>query len=617
MIDVGDSLLAYDVAKVGLKKFPEDRTLSQKAASALINAGSPLKATHILEELVAVGDRDVEAHSLLASAYKDLWQYASDPESKKRYAELAIARYKEGFSTTSFDAFKQSRVKDVGTEYYPCINVAFMYLLSGDAEEARSYSTRALEICRNLKLNSLGDYWSQATTGEAYLIEGELDASLEAYAEAVAMPDAEPAKIATTRTQAIQIASAYEDPMVLEQITGVFPQTGIIACSGHVIDKKGGSIRFPSEAEALAKVEIEAALDKLDCSYGFSSAACGTDILFIEAMLARGGEVHVFLPFNKKDFIETSVRRAGGNWVQRFERALDKAQYVHYVTEEEYLGDDTLFELCNDVLVGFAAMRAHTLDEDPKLLVLWNGEGGSTGGTGQLVTRWSKRFGPPEIIDSTQMLASASIESTPVRKSGETQPAFLVAASRTAETGPVRLVKTMLFADVQGFSKLPDSDSPVYVEQFLGGLASLLDKQSRRPAFINTWGDAIFCVFDEVEDGLAFALDLRDFVSQTDWSEKGLPFDFDIRIALHAGPAYAAHDPLLRRTNFFGSHVNKAARIEPIALPGCVYVSETVAGLLSFGHDDFDFEYVGNIELAKGFGSFPIYLLQRSGYIDY
>ena len=90
MIDVGDSLLAYDVAKVGLKKFPEDRTLSQKAASALINAGSPLKATHILEELVAVGDRDVEAHSLLASAYKDLWQYASDPDSKKRYAELAF-----------------------------------------------------------------------------------------------------------------------------------------------------------------------------------------------------------------------------------------------------------------------------------------------------------------------------------------------------------------------------------------------------------------------------------------------------------------------------------------------------------------------------------------------
>ena len=41
-------------------------------------------------------------------------------------------------------------------------------------------------------------------------------------------------------------------------------------------------------------------------------------------------------------------------------------------------------------------------------------------------------------------------------------------------------------------------------------LAQLLEKQSRRPAFINTWVDAIFCVFDEVEDGLALALDSLD-----------------------------------------------------------------------------------------------------------
>ena len=45
-----------------------------------------------------------------------------------------------------------------------------------------------------------------------------------------------------------------------------------------------------------------------------------------------------------------------------------------------------------------------------------------------------------------------------------------------------------------------------------------------------------------------------------------------------------------------------------------VFVSETVAALLSFGHDGFDFEYVGNLELAKNFGSYPIYILQRTGY---
>ena len=77
LIDVGDSLLAHDVAKFALSKFPGNPLLSQKAALALINAGSPLLASRILEEVVANGDRDVETHGILASAYKDLWEYAN------------------------------------------------------------------------------------------------------------------------------------------------------------------------------------------------------------------------------------------------------------------------------------------------------------------------------------------------------------------------------------------------------------------------------------------------------------------------------------------------------------------------------------------------------------
>ena len=82
MIKVGEFLLAHDVAKAGLSKHKKDRKLTQKAAHALSKAGSPMMATKILEELVAGGDRDVETHSLLASAYKDLWEYSSDKESK-------------------------------------------------------------------------------------------------------------------------------------------------------------------------------------------------------------------------------------------------------------------------------------------------------------------------------------------------------------------------------------------------------------------------------------------------------------------------------------------------------------------------------------------------------
>jgi len=87
----------------------------------------------------------------------------------------------------------------------------------------------------------------------------------------------------------------------------------------------------------------------------------------------------------------------------------------------------------------------------------------------------------------------------------------------------------------------------------------------------------------------------------------------DVRISMHAGPVYEEFDPLLKKRNFFGQHVNQAARIEPIVLPGSVFVSETVAALISYRYQDFDFEYAGNLELAKGFGAYPVYILQRKG----
>ena len=60
----------------------------------------------------------------------------------------------------------------------------------------------------------------------------------------------------------------------------------------------------------------------------------------------------------------------------------------------------------------------------------------------------------------------------------------------------------------------------------------------------------------------------------------GLPTDTTIRIGLHAGPVYPQWDQLIGRVNYFGTHVNRAARIEPKTPPGCVYTSEQFAALV-------------------------------------
>jgi hypothetical protein len=62
---------------------------------------------------------------------------------------------------------------------------------------------------------------------------------------------------------------------------------------------------------------------------GYSSAACGSDILFLEAMLDRRGEVVVVLPYEREQFIRDSVTVIpDSKWRTRFERVLEHATRV-------------------------------------------------------------------------------------------------------------------------------------------------------------------------------------------------------------------------------------------------------------------------------------------------
>ena len=170
-------------------------------------------------------------------------------------------------------------------------------------DEANDYATKAREICRKLRKKGIDSYWIEATEAEASLILGQIESAIESYDLAFKREDAQPSSIASTRKQALQIASMFDDKAIRKKMEKAFPLLGIVACSGHVIDNPGRSKRFPPEAESAAKRKIEDALEKLGARCGYSSAACGTDILFLEAMAERG-ETHVFLPFAKEEFIE-------------------------------------------------------------------------------------------------------------------------------------------------------------------------------------------------------------------------------------------------------------------------------------------------------------------------
>jgi class 3 adenylate cyclase len=146
------------------------------------------------------------------------------------------------------------------------------------------------------------------------------------------------------------------------------------------------------------------------------------------------------------------------------------------------------------------------------------------------------------------------------------------------------------------------------VQHFLGAIAKLGEKFKGSILTRNTWGDGLYFVFSDVDLAGQFALALADLAASTNWREKGLSSEIGLRIGLHAGPAYEFDDPITGDRTYSGTHVSRAARIEPITPRGQVYASEAFAALAAArGTKNFVCDYVGQTPMAKGYGTLPTY----------
>jgi class 3 adenylate cyclase len=320
----------------------------------------------------------------------------------------------------------------------------------------------------------------------------------------------------------------------------------------------------------------------------------------------------VVLPFARKDFFETSVSFAGPAWVRRVEAVLAGSSVVEQATRGGYGGEDRLFSYANQLIMGRAILRSRFLETEPLLIAAWDGvHRGRPGGTWECIERWKGGGFPYTVIDPS----NAAIEEHAGRDRDQAGKRSRVSRSRRrsgTSSNAGRQTVAILFADLVGYSRLQEEQIPNYVQGFLRALAETVHRTGHEPLYKNSWGDAVCFMFAEPLQAADCALAMRDMIRHTDWTRLQLPKDLNIRIGLHAGPVYSFREPLQERRNFFGSHVNQAARIEPITSPGNVYSSESFAALLLTDvRNHFDCRYVGVIVLPKEFGSYPIYHIKR------
>jgi hypothetical protein len=600
---------ACDAFREAAGKHADDAPLLYWGALAHARSGARNEAHALLDRAQAaaasVPDRLADILSLRGRLWKDALHGARDATEASLFAERARAEYLAAYA--------------LAQDPFPGINAATLSMLLGDRKASRAL---AREIAARIAAKGTSrDAWDHATAGEAQLLLGQVDEARANYAAACAGAAGDAGSVATMRRQARLIARALP---AAASVLDALPAPAVLAFAGHMIDAPHRSVpRFPSALEPAVGAAIRAHLARAHQPIVYTSAACGADLLCIEAAQDLGAETNVVLPFDRDDFVRTSVAVGGEGWVRRFERALARATRVIPATAESHLGDDVLFEYAARLVEGLAILRASQLETAPSLLCVIDAAAESlVGGTMASFERWRRCVGPPVVIDLHALRTRAAPEARArpgaLRETPAAPPAVRFpdqsGAPRTpiGASRPQRTLKTLLFADFAGYSRLHDAHAPLFQDRFWKIAADQIDASAVKPLMANTWGDALYVVFESPGAGAEFALGFLARMRAVDWTAAGLSGESQVRIALHAGPVFCGFDPIMARDNYFGSSVTRAARIEPVTPPGMVYASEAFAATLAAtGRDDFALEYVGQLPLAKGYGESRIYRLDR------
>jgi class 3 adenylate cyclase len=174
-----------------------------------------------------------------------------------------------------------------------------------------------------------------------------------------------------------------------------------------------------------------------------------------------------------------------------------------------------------------------------------------------------------------------------------------------------RQTVALLFSDVAGYSQLKEPQLRIFLEKIFPEIARLLEQQSDSFIEKNTWGDGIIIASADPYQLANFALALRDFFRNRNWSNDLLP-ELSSRIALHVGVVFTGQDPIRKTQGIIGTQVNLAARIEPVTTPGQVWVTQAFKNMIYPTTDPtLAFDELGERPLAKAFGNQLLYRLRR------
>ena len=569
----GDMFALFERTREAIQLYPDNPDVRYLQALAMARLGDPHAALRIYERN-RVGDIGTEdAVALKGRLLKDLAVRADGPERDQLFRE-------------SSQAYQQANRLSDG--YFSGINAATTSFLAGDQKAAREL---AAAISQRPDVADPDNFFAAASGAEAMLVRGEVERATALYVAARNRPDASPGNIASTARQVQLIARhlSMSDEQRELLLSAIRPSPVIHFC-GHMF-RAGWAIE-----QQLVR-DVDSILDETGALIAYGPLACGADILIAEAIIARGGELHAVMPFAEEDFLRTSVRVGGEEWEERYIRARDAAASVTFATQIQHVDDDELFAYCSKLVMGLARLRAGIMQTEAFQLAIWDGNPpGGVAGTAADCAEWARQGGKTRTV------------SIPTDR----PPLDSVAWTAEARNRPRWALRSMLFADFAGFSRLDEDHLSQFLEVVMGRIAKVLDRHADTVLTRNSWGDAVYVVIDSPAQAAEIALEIQSELSSELLQAIGLPSEDGMRISLHHGPIFEHFDAVQSARTFYGTEVTVAARIEPRVPVGSIFTTQPFAAMIESDQNDINFEYVGKMDLAKNYGVRILYRLGTS-----
>ncbi len=181
--------------------------------------------------------------------------------------------------------------------------------------------------------------------------------------------------------------------------------------------------------------------------------------------------------------------------------------------------------------MGLARLRAAVMQSEVFQLAVWDGRpANGVAGTAADCVEWERQGGTTRIV--TIPKDRPALDAVIFTKPGDR---------------PRWALRSMLFADFAGFSRLEEDRLSQFLEVVMGRIAAVLDRHGDAVLTRNSWGDAAHAVIATPAQAAEIALEIQSELNPKLLQEMGLPAEGGMRISLHHGPIFEHFDAVRSR----------------------------------------------------------------------